>query len=104
MFLQFTSGSTSVPKGVMVTHRSLLSNLDIMYQWIAPVLTPPRTTVSWLPMYHDFGLIGQCLGSIYGHVHAILMSPYTFVVDPSIWLHAISRFKVLYGTSHHIES
>ena len=90
-FLQYTSGSTSDPKGVMLTHRNLLANIRVMGQ----VLQADSTDVfvSWLPMYHDMGLIGAWLGSLYHACPLVLMSPLTFLARPSNWLRAIHRHR-----------
>ncbi len=96
-FLQYTSGSTSNPRGVMVTHGNLLHN----EQAIAALLdhTPERVAswdgpmiVSWLPVYHDMGLIGPVLSTVYTGGSAVLMSPLHFLQKPERWLRAISAF------------
>ena len=85
LFLQYTSGSTSNPKGVMVTHENLLENCDAVVDHQQPV------GVSWLPQYHDMGLIGYYLffalkgGTTYG------FSPLDFIQRPTLWLETISR-------------
>jgi acyl-CoA synthetase (AMP-forming)/AMP-acid ligase II len=89
-FLQYTSGSTSIPKGVMVTHGNLLHNSRQITE--ACELTPDSCVVSWLPPYHDMGLIGTILNPIYGGFPTILMSPLDFLQRPVRWLQAISRF------------
>ena len=87
-FLQYTSGSTAAPKGVMVTHGNLLHNLATIYHGL---LTPDSHMVSWLPPYHDMGLIGGVLQPLYGGFPATLMSPVSFLQRPLRWLRAISR-------------
>ena len=91
-FLQYTSGSTSTPKGVMVGHGNLLHNLSLIKHGFD---VPPDEEVGvfWLPMYHDMGLIGGILGSVYIGVSTILMSPASFLQRPVRWLEAITRYR-----------
>ena len=88
-FLQYTSGSTAAPKGVMVTHGNLLHNLAMIYQGLG--YTPDSHMVSWLPPYHDMGLIGGVLQPLYGGFPAALMPPVAFLQRPLGWLRTISR-------------
>jgi 1-acyl-sn-glycerol-3-phosphate acyltransferase len=90
-FLQYTSGSTSDPKGVMLTHRNLLANIRVMGRALQADSTD--IFVSWLPMYHDMGLIGAWLGCLYYACPLVLMSPLTFLARPSSWLWAIHRHR-----------
>jgi 1-acyl-sn-glycerol-3-phosphate acyltransferase len=90
-FLQYTSGSTGQPKGVMVSHANLLANLRAMGQ--ALQVGPQDLFVSWLPMYHDMGLIGAWLGSLYHGVRLALMSPLAFLARPARWLWTIHRLR-----------
>ncbi len=90
-FLQYTSGSTATPKGVMITHHNLLSNLTAIYQYFE--ITSSSKLVSWLPMYHDMGLIGGILEPLYAGVPVTLMSPLMFLQNPLRWLKAISHHK-----------
>jgi 1-acyl-sn-glycerol-3-phosphate acyltransferase len=87
--LQYTSGSTGDPKGVMLTHANLLANIRAMGRAIDA--TPSDVFVSWLPLYHDLGLIGAWLGSLYHAVPVVIMSPLRFIVRPESWLWAIHR-------------
>ena len=87
--LQYTSGSTGDPKGVMLTHGNLLSNIRAMGSAIEA--SSKDIFVSWLPLYHDLGLIGAWLGSLYFAAPVIIMSPLTFIVRPEAWLWAIHR-------------
>ena len=86
-FIQYTSGSTSDPKGVSLTHHNLLSNIRAYGKAIN--VQPNDVTVSWLPLYHDMGLIGMWLGSLYYGVPLVLLTPFSFLYHPERWLWAI---------------
>lgn len=89
--LQYTSGSTGTPKGVILTHENLIVNLRAMGRALR--VTPSDVFVSWLPLYHDMGLIGAWMGSLkYGFKYPV-MSPLTFLVRPERWLWAIHRHR-----------
>jgi amino acid adenylation domain-containing protein len=90
-FLQYTSGSTAAPKGVVLTHGNLLHNLAAIHERFG--LTRASRGVIWLPPYHDMGLIGGVLAPIHGGLPVDLMSPLTFLQDPFVWLKAISERK-----------
>ena len=90
-FLQYTSGSTGNPKGVVLSHANLLSNVRSM--WRASKVSSADTFVSWLPLYHDMGLIGACIGSLVVGYRLVLMSPLEFLSKPSRWLWAIHRHR-----------
>jgi acyl-CoA synthetase (AMP-forming)/AMP-acid ligase II len=90
-FLQYTSGSTSSPKGVMLSHGNLMHNLAAIGH--AFETGPGQSAVSWLPPYHDMGLIGGILSPLYAGMPSILMSPYSFLMRPARWLQAITRYK-----------
>ncbi|QMS92029.1 amino acid adenylation domain-containing protein [Nostoc edaphicum CCNP1411] len=90
-FLQYTSGSTGTPKGVMLSHGNLLHNAAVTYQMMEH--SPSSKFVSWLPAYHDMGLIGGILQPLYGGFSCILMSPTSFLQRPYRWLQSISRYK-----------
>ncbi|MBV9576159.1 MAG: AMP-binding protein [Gammaproteobacteria bacterium] len=86
-FIQYTSGSTSDPKGVLLTHHNLLSNIRAYGKAIN--VKPDDIAVSWLPLYHDMGLIGMWLGSLYFGIPLVLMTPFTFLTRPERWLWAM---------------
>lgn len=94
-FLQYTSGSTSHPKGVMLSHGNLLHNLESIAQ--AFETRRGGACVSWLPPYHDMGLVGIILGSLYAGVPCIMMSPFSFLMRPARWLQAITKYKAVYS-------
>jgi fatty-acyl-CoA synthase len=89
-FLQFTSGSTSAPKGVRVTHASLQANCWAIAHHGAR-MTPADVAVSWLPLYHDMGLIGFVLTPIYSTSSVVLMPTLSFVKNSTSWLETLSR-------------
>jgi len=93
--LQYTSGSTSTPKGVMVTHANLLYNCA--YITAAHGLSPDTVSVSWLPVYHDMGLIDGIINPIVAGYPAYLMSPVAFLQKPLRWLEAISRYRATHS-------
>jgi 1-acyl-sn-glycerol-3-phosphate acyltransferase len=90
-FLQYTSGSTGSPKGVILTHANLLAN--IRADGAAIQAGPEDIFVSWLPLYHDMGLIGAWLGSLYHAVPLVILSPLAFLSRPLRWLQAIQRHQ-----------
>ncbi|HYH47875.1 MAG TPA: fatty acyl-AMP ligase [Thermoanaerobaculia bacterium] len=90
-FLQYTSGSTAEPKGVMISHGNLLAN-EAMIQ-AAFAQTSDSVIVGWLPLYHDMGLIGTVLQPLFVGAPCILMSPIAFLQRPRRWLDAITRYR-----------
>ncbi|HEX2642459.1 MAG TPA: fatty acyl-AMP ligase, partial [Thermoanaerobaculia bacterium] len=97
-FLQYTSGSTAVPKGVRVLHGSLIHNEEMIRRSFG--LSEESVVVGWLPLYHDMGLIGNVLQPLYAGARCVLMSPLTFLQRPARWLEAIAR----YGTEGPVTS
>ncbi|MHC1745064.1 MAG: aminotransferase class I/II-fold pyridoxal phosphate-dependent enzyme [Syntrophobacteraceae bacterium] len=89
--LQYTSGSTGKPKGVMVSHANLLHNVSLIHRCFGHA--PVSAGVSWLPPYHDMGLVGCVIYPLYVGFRAVLMSPVHFLQKPSRWLEAISRYQ-----------
>lgn len=90
-FIQYTSGSTGEPKGVMVSHGNLLENSAIIHERFEH--TTESRGVIWLPPYHDMGLIGGVLQPLYGGFPVTLMSPTTFLLRPVRWLQVISQTR-----------
>ena len=90
-FLQYTSGSTGNPKGVVLTHANLLANIRAMGQTVKA--SPEDVFVSWLPLYHDMGLIGAWLGSLYYAMLLVVMPPLSFLARPERWLWTIHRYR-----------
>lgn len=89
-FLQYTSGSTGDPKGVVLSHYNLLTNIRAMGR--ACKVTPKDVFISWLPLYHDMGLIGAWFGSLCHGCLLVVMSPLSFLARPQRWLQAITRY------------
>lgn len=93
-FLQYTSGSTASPKGVMISHGNLLSNMQMIERSFAA--NQHSVGVGWLPHYHDMGLVANILQPIYLGMHTVRMPPAAFIQKPLRWLKAISQ----YGGTH----
>jgi fatty-acyl-CoA synthase len=91
--LQFTSGSTAAPKGVVLSHANLSANVSAIAGPAGVCLRSSDVTVSWLPLYHDMGLIGMLLTSVYAGIDAIILSPVLFLKRPTAWLEAIARHR-----------
>ncbi|XP_037495943.1 inactive atromentin synthetase invA3-like [Jatropha curcas] len=94
-FLQFTSGSTGDAKGVMITHGGLIHNVKLMRRRYKS--TSKTVLVSWLPQYHDMGLIGGLFTALVSGGSAILFSPMTFIKKPLLWLHIMSKYKATHS-------
>ncbi|HEX8132453.1 MAG TPA: beta-ketoacyl synthase N-terminal-like domain-containing protein, partial [Actinomycetes bacterium] len=90
-FLQYTSGSTGAPKGVMVSHGNVMHNLELMRYGFDIVQGRDRSAL-WLPIYHDMGLVGGILEAVYSGMPATLMAPAAFLQRPVRWLQAITRY------------
>ena len=91
-YLQYTSGSTSTPKGVMVSHGNLMYNLAYIKH--AVELTAESVSVTWLPHFHDMGLVDGLLSPLYNGFPGYLMDPNAFLQQPLRWLKAVSRYKI----------
>ncbi|MEN8649780.1 amino acid adenylation domain-containing protein [Streptomyces sp. 21So2-11] len=90
-FLQYTSGSTKAPRGVIVSHGSLMHNEAAIQKCFG--VAPGSTSVSWLPLHHDMGLIGGLLQPLYTGSRAVILDPLSFMRRPASWLEAISEEK-----------
>ena len=95
--IQYTSGSTGDPKGVVLSHANLLANIRAMGGVMEA--SSDDVFVSWLPLYHDMGLIGAWLGCLYFAARLYVMSPLSFLVRPETWLWAMHRFRATYSAS-----
>lgn len=94
-YLQYTSGSTRVPAGVMISHRNVVANLEqVMADYFADnggVPPADTTVVSWLPFFHDMGLVHGVCAPIYAGLHAVLMSPMAFLQRPARWMQQLAK-------------
>lgn len=89
--IQYTSGSTGDPKGVLLTHANILANIRAVGEALR--IRPDDVAVSWLPLYHDMGLIGAWLGSLYHGIPVVILSPLAFLARPARWLWALHRHR-----------
>ena len=90
-YIQYTSGSTSSPKGVVISHRNVLSNQKMIQS--AFRTTEDSVVVSWLPHFHDMGLVGVVQHAVYAGMSVVLMAPLDFIRRPAQWLRAISKYR-----------
>jgi 1-acyl-sn-glycerol-3-phosphate acyltransferase len=95
--LQYTSGSTGQPKGVMLTHANLLANIRALGEAVA--VRSDDVVVSWLPLYHDMGLIGAWLAPLYYGLPVVILSPLAFLSRPARWLRAFDRHRGTLGAA-----
>src|SRR3989338_407058 len=95
-FIQYTSGSTSLPKGVVIRHHQLVAQIESIAHGLKSNVKD--CAVSWLPLFHDMGLIGTFLHSLYVGMKLVLMSPEKFIFDPKQWLLEISKHKATLST------
>jgi acyl-CoA synthetase (AMP-forming)/AMP-acid ligase II/acyl carrier protein len=91
-FLQYSSGSTGTPKGVMISHGNLTHNSSLIADGFG--YTPQTECLTWLPLYHDMGLIGGVLQPLFGGFSSTLMSPLAFARSPYGWLKAVTDYRV----------
>lgn len=94
-YLQYTSGSTSAPKGVCITHAHVLCHLDALANGCCGY-SSKSVTVNWMPYFHDYGLVEGMLLPLFNGTPCVLMSPYALIKQPANWLRAISH----YGATH----
>src|SRR5262245_21516755 len=92
-FLQYTSGSTTSPRGVMVTHANLMANITAFLGPHGLNGGPDDVAVSWLPLYHDMGLIGFILGPLIYIGPVVILPTTSFARDPRVWLKAIDKYR-----------
>ncbi len=91
-YLQYTSGSTNSPKGVMISHENLVANLNAINSWFGR--TRQDTSLTWLPHYHDMGLVDGLFSPLYTGGTGLVMAPLLFITKPLLYLETISKYKV----------
>jgi acyl-CoA synthetase (AMP-forming)/AMP-acid ligase II len=94
-YLQYTSGSTATPRGVMISHGNVLSHCKAMS--LAGEVSDGSRSLCWLPYFHDYGLLHGIIAPFYAGIPAYLMSPITFLRRPLRWLEAVSRFSITHS-------
>lgn len=94
-YLQYTSGSTSTPKGVMITHSNLMHHSAYINQ--AWGYTPDSIATTWMPSFHDYGLVDGLIQPLYAGIQCYVMSPLAFIKRPICWLQTISRYKATHS-------
>lgn len=95
--IQFSSGSTGAPRGVALTHHNVVANIRGYQSAIA--IHPPDVCVSWLPLYHDMGLIGVLIGTVVTQIPLALASPLDFLARPRLWLELLSKYRASIAVS-----
>lgn len=90
-FLQLTSGTTGLPRGVRISHRAVAANTRQIAEGSG--MAAGSVMVSWLPLFHDMGLVGASLTPVYTHMDLVLMNPFQFLRRPQLWLQAFDRFR-----------
>ncbi|MEJ8672494.1 AMP-binding protein [Streptomyces sp. MS1.AVA.1] len=102
-YIQYTSGSTSEPRGVVISHRNLLHNLLSIREKLIPAEVldelrhdPSPTGAGWLPHYHDMGLVGMLLSPLVSYGNLVFSSPVSFIAHPLLWLQMISRYRAYF--------
>ena len=98
-FIQFSSGSTQAPKPIRLTHAQILANIEALYRAYRGAYPVEHRFVSWLPLYHDMGLIGQALLCIACDLDLALIPPQLFAARPALWLQTISRTRCTVSVS-----
>ena len=94
-YLQYTSGSTATPRGVMLTHRNVLQNLEYLRQGFG--YSSDCISVTWMPHFHDFGLVEGLLQPLYSGISCYILAPVTLLKRPHLWLETISRFRATHS-------
>lgn len=92
-FVQFSSGSTGSPKGVILTHKGLIANVKAIINGLGDVVEDGLSSLSWLPLTHDMGLIGFHLAPLYCRVTHVLMDSMVFMKNPNVWLEKVCEYK-----------
>ncbi|TAJ12665.1 amino acid adenylation domain-containing protein [Marinilabiliaceae bacterium JC017] len=95
--IQFSSGSTGLPKGVELSHKNIIENIKIKRAW--ENTSPEDKLVHWLPYFHDFGLFGCHIYCVFNKIPEISISPFTYIRNPLIWLQNIDRYKATISTA-----